>query len=243
MSNAAFSDDSTDQGNRFALVVVALVLLFVAVLVVLLAWGAPDRTITRVADFAGYLRDHNNRDAKLIITLGAAVVALLMLTVIIIEVTPSPIQKMRLRNVKAGSGTITTVEIAQRIEAEVRTVAHIRDCTATVAARGKRIDVMLDLHVDANADLSETADAACVRTQTLVERAMSIQLAQRPRARMHYRELRLRDEPGVPADLRQAPFPTGSAWTEHAETAGESGTEGERDDGTRDTDTSQEAQA
>ena len=243
MSNAAFSDDPTDQGNRFALVVVALVLLFVAVLVVLLAWGAPDRTITRVGDFAGYLRDHNNRDAKLIITLGGAVVALLMLTVIIIEVTPSPIQKMRLRNVKAGSGTITTVEIAQRIEAEMRSVPHVREATATVAARGKRIDVMLDLHVDAGAGLAETADAACARTQALVERTMAIGLAQPPRARMHYRELRLRDEPGVPAGLRQEPFATGSAWKEHAETASESGTEGERDDGTRDTDTSQEAQA
>jgi len=243
VSNAAFSDDPTDLANRFALVVVALVVLFVAVLVALLAWGAPDRSITRVTDFANFLRDHNNRDAKLMITLGAAVVALLMLTVIIIEVTPSPIQKMRLRNVKAGMGTITTVEIAERIQSEVSALPHVRGCTATVAARGKRIDVVLDLHVDEEADLAEAADSACGRTLILAERMMGLSLTRRPRARMHYRELRLRDEGAVPASLRQAPLPTGSAWTEHEQTATDNGTEGERDDGTRDTDASQEAQA
>ena len=200
MSQTGFSDDPTDQANRFALVVVALVVIFLALLVVLLAWGAAVASIARVSDLAGYLRDHNNREAKVIATLGAGVIVLLMLTVIIVEVTPAPIAKMRVRNVRAGDATIATTEIAARVEAETRGVPHVRDCAAIVATLGRRVDLVLDLHVDEGADLAQAAEAACTRAQALIEQQMGIGLAQAPRARMHYRELRLRDEPeGAPA--------------------------------------------
>lgn len=206
MSQAGFSEDPTDQANRFALVVAALVITFLALLVVLLAWGAAAGSIARLSDLAGYLRDHNNREAKLMVTLGAAVIVLLMLTVIIAEVTPSPIAKMRVRNVRAGDATITTTEIAARVEAEARSVPHVRDCAAIVATHGRRVDVVLDLHVDEGADLAQAAEAACARVQALTEGQMGIELAQTPRARMHYRELRLRDEPAAaPAAARPSP--------------------------------------
>ncbi len=241
MNQAGFSEDPTDQVNRFAIVVLALVVIFCALLVTLLAWGATAGSIQRIADFAGYLHDHENRDAKLIVTLGAAVLVLLMLAVIIVEVTPSPITKMRLRTLRAGEGTITTAEIAARVESEALAVPHVLACTATVAARGKRVDVVLDLHVDEGAHLADTADAACASTQAIIEGAIGIGLAQRPRARLHYRELRLREEPPPPDRLRQ---PATSAVTQWAapETAPQA-TEEARDRGPGDADTSEEAQA
>ena len=54
------SDDPLDQINRFVISLVALLVLFAALLAVLLAWGAPGSTIARIEDFAGYLSDHNN---------------------------------------------------------------------------------------------------------------------------------------------------------------------------------------
>jgi hypothetical protein len=241
VNQAGFSEDPTDQVNRFAIVVLALVVIFCALLVTLLAWGATAGSIDRISDFAGYLRDHNNRDAKLIITLGAAVLVLLMLTAIIVEVTPSPIAKMRLRTLKAGAGTITTAEIAARVESEVRSVPHVLACTATVAARGKRVDVVLDLHVDEGAHLADTADAACAATQAVIEHQIGIGLAQRPRARLHYRELRLRDEQRPPGALREPAMSTATprAPSEPAPQA----TEEARDGRPGDTDTSEEAQA
>ncbi|MHB8684226.1 MAG: hypothetical protein ACYC9X_07875 [Dehalococcoidia bacterium] len=211
MSRTGFSDDPADQANRFAIVVAALVVIFLALLVVLLAWGATAGGIARISDLAGYLRDHNNREAKVVLTLGAAVIVLLMLTVVIVEVTPSPIAKMRLRNVKAGDATITTAEIAARIETEARGVPHVRDCAAIVATHGRRIDVVLDLHVDEGADLAQAADAACARAQTLVEQQIGIALAGRPRARLYYRELRLRDGPPGPEAV--PPASAATEWT------------------------------
>lgn len=219
MSQTGLSDDPTDQVNRFALVVTALVVIFLALLVVLLAWGAAAGSIARIGDLAGYLRHHNNREAKVIVTLGAGVIVLLMLTVIIAEVTPSPIAKMRVRNVRAGDATITTSEIAARVEAEARGVPHVRDCAATVATHGRRIDLVLDLHVDEGAELAQAAEVACTRAQALIVQQMGIELAQPPRARMHYRELRLRDEPGAaPPAEHSAPPPAERQETDQERT-------------------------
>jgi len=191
------SDDPLDQINRFVVALLALALMFGAALAAALAWGAPDASIGRIEDVAGWLRDHNSRDARLILTLVAVVVALLSLTVMIAELTPAPQQKMRVRNVKSGAAVLTTKAIAERIEADVREVEHVAQCQAIVVARGKRVEVLLDLHVDSGADLARTADEACRRAHLLVEQSMGVELVARPRARMHYRELRLKDD-GTP---------------------------------------------
>src|SRR4029079_10627208 len=95
---------------------------------------------------------------------------------------------------KSGDASITTKEIAGRIEAEVRQVSHVSDWQAAVTARGKRIEVVLDVQLDPGADLAQAAEAACRNTQTLVEQRLEIELAQKPRARLRYRELRLGQE-------------------------------------------------
>ena len=157
---------SFDQLNRFVIVVAALAVMFVALLAALLAWGAPDDTIRRITDFSDYLRRHNDRETKAIISLMAAVVVLLMLTAIIVELTPSPAQKMRVRSMKSGEAAITTSEIATRINTEVGAVPHVADCVGRVWARGAKVEVVLDLYVGAGANLAETADEACRRAHT-----------------------------------------------------------------------------
>ena len=95
---------------------------------------------------------------------------------------------------------ITTTQIAKRINAEVAQITHIAECAAIVAARGKNVEVVLDLHVDAGANLSQTADEACRRAHVLVEQQLGIEMAAMPRARLHYRELRLRGETQPPTE-------------------------------------------
>ncbi|MBI5288403.1 MAG: hypothetical protein HY873_05480, partial [Chloroflexi bacterium] len=130
---------------------------------------------------------------KLIVSLGALVVGLVMACVLILELIPSSTQKMRVRNVKSGEVTITTARIAEVIDGAVRTVPHVAECSSTVARHGRRVEVVLDLHVDAGTELAQTADEACRRAHTLVEQ-LGIELSAKPRARLHYRELRLRTD-------------------------------------------------
>ena len=197
--------------------------MFAALLLVLVAWAEPGGSIGRIEDFAGWLRDHDDNEGKLVLTLAALVVALLMATVMLVELTPAPTQKMRVRNVQSGDAVVTTKQIAERIEAEARAVPHVADCNALVAARGNRVDVVLDLHVDAGADLARAADEACRRAHTLVEEKMGMALPGRPRAKLHYRELRLGNEPAQAAvkspEPRDAPSPQrpSTGWERPAE--------------------------
>ena len=182
--------ENEGQVNRLAVSLLALLTNFGALLVVLLAWGAPESSIDRVVSFADFLQRHNNRDSKLILTLGAAVLILVMASVLILELTASPAQRMRVRKVTSGDVTITTTRIGEHIDDAVRGLAHIADSKTVVERQGRRVAVVLDLHVDAGADLAMTADAACRCAHTLVEK-LGIELAAMPRARLHYRELRL----------------------------------------------------
>jgi len=194
-------NDTQDRLNRLVVIALALAAIFAALLLTLLAWGAPDESIARVADLAGWLGRHNNAEAKTIVSLTATVVVLLMLAVILAELTPSPTKKMRLRNVRAGEAVITTHEIAARVNAEVESIPHVAACNAIVAARGNRAEIVLEIHVEPGADLGDTADAACRRTRVLAETKLDIDLAAPPRARLHYRELRLQGAAGAPRRL------------------------------------------
>jgi hypothetical protein len=234
------SDDPLSQINRFAIVVAALLVMFVALLLVLLSWGAAADSIGGLEDLTSWLRRHDDREMKLIITLVAAVITLGMLTVIIVELTPSPTQKMRVRSLRSGSAAISTDQIAERVNTEVRYIRDIAGANAVVAARGKRVEVVLDLHLEAGANLASTADEACRRTQRLVEEQLGIQLAQPPRARLHYRELRLRESGGRGGAARGA---EGSAAVPNTGwERSDSSPEGERDQ-RRQSDAPEEAQA
>jgi hypothetical protein len=195
------SDNPQDRLNRFVIVVLALAGIFAALVVALLAWGAPDESIVRVADLARWLDRHNSTESRTIVALSSAVVALLLLTAIVVEFTPAPARKMRLRNVRAGEAVITTHEIAVRINAQVAAAPHVAACDAFVAAHRGRVEVTLDLHVEPGADLALTADDACGRTRALLESELGVELAAPPRARLHYRELRLLGAADAPRKL------------------------------------------
>ena len=216
------SDDPLDQVNRFVVVIGTMLIAFAALVVVLLAWAAPGGTIDHIADFAGYLRRHNDRDTKVIISLAAAVVVLIVATIVVVEMTPASDQRMRVRNVKSGDAAITTSQIAARIDSAAQSIDHIAACRATVARRGPRVDIVLDLHLEPGADLASAADEACRTAQDLVERQLGIELATRPRARLHYRELRLGKPSGPP------PAPTG--WERPREMQLDRVSEEDRDD-------------
>ena len=222
------SDDGLEQVNRFLIVVAAIFAAFVALIVVVVAWGASSESIGRLEDFTGFLRHHNHNEEKLVVTLGAVVVVLLALLVIIIEATPPSTQKMRVRNMKSGGGAvITTTDIAKRINGEVSQVPHVASCSASVAGRNKKVEVALDLYVDQSANLADTADAACRRAQALVEGQLGIGLARPPSARLHYRELRLRDETAAAVPAKRDAVD--NRWAQPADRS-QSAVEEERDE-------------
>lgn len=194
---------SPGQVNRFVVALLALALIFVAALTIALAWTDSEGAIGRLGDGVGWLEDHNDSDGRLILTLACVVVILVGLTILILELTPPRVTTMPVKNVTSGTAQITTAQIAARINSAVAALPQVAECEAAVTRRGKKVEVVLDLHVEPGADLAHTADEACRHAHLLVEQELGIELASMPRARLHYRELRL----GLASET--PPIPTG----------------------------------
>lgn len=175
-----------DETNRIAAIILSLLLMFCALIVILLAWGAPDDTITRIADLANYLNDHNTTATQLLVTFGALIFVLLAAIVIIVELTPPQTGSVKIAKVGAGEARMGTDEIARRLEEELRAVPRLRSVEATVSSRGSRADVKLDLVVDTEADVAEAASQAIQRARDIVETRMGVELDAPPRAEVHY---------------------------------------------------------
>lgn len=180
-----------DVTNRVIIVAGAFVWIFIVLVVILLAWGAPENSIDALEDFVEYLDDHTDDLSRIILTLGGAILILVAVVLIIAEVTPPATAAVKVQQVKAGSAVITTQEIEHRIEQEVASVPHVGQAAVKVMGRGRGVELDLDLHVDPEANLSETAEETCRRARELAEGKMGIALLQPPRAHLHYRELHL----------------------------------------------------
>ena len=78
-----------DALNRAAVVGLAFAWVILMALVILLTWGADSETIDRLGDLVSYLNDHTDNASKLILTLGAAALIVLSLTIIVAELVPA----------------------------------------------------------------------------------------------------------------------------------------------------------
>ena len=180
-----------DQTNRVLIVGAALLWIFALLVIIFLAWGSPDESIEQLADLAGYLEDHNDTEAKLIITFGGLIFALLGAIIVIVEVSPPETGSLKVERIGSGEAHIGTDEVAQRLEEEIQALPHVHQVQASVLARGAKAEVKLEMHVTAEADLAVTSEEACRLTRQLVEERMGVALTRPPQAQLHYRELQV----------------------------------------------------
>lgn len=190
-----------DLTNRILIIGGALLAIFAVVVVILLTWGAPDRSITELADLAVYLDDNNDTGTQLIITFGGLILVLLASIIVIVEVAPPNGGSLNVANVGTGDASIPTDEVAHLLEAELGEMPQLSQVQAKVQARGDQAEVTLDLHVGAEADLATTAEEACRRAGELLGQRIGVTLARPPRAHLHYRELRVAGAKAKPAPV------------------------------------------
>jgi hypothetical protein len=193
--------------NRMLVTAFLLMLVCLAVAVIILAWSLSSESIARLSDFVSFLNDHDNNLAKLIITLGSAVVLLLGLALIILEVAPRAQRTVAVHDVQTGSAVLSTEAIARRIEQSLTEVAHVESAKAKVIGRKKGVEIDLQLLVDPDSDLAPVADEASqVARDTLAEK-MSVALAKPPRVRFYYSRPRVA-KPAAPEPAAPSPPPS-----------------------------------
>jgi hypothetical protein len=187
--------------NRVALILLCLVLIAGAIAVIALSWAAPQDSIDWLADAAAWLDDHNTDGTKVFITVAAAAVGLVALVGLVVEFFPQNRGEVKVTGLQVGDAVLTTAAIGQRIEEAVNQVPTVSDVRATVRAKHKGVTVGLDLHVDPDANLAAVTDAACEAARDVLTNKVHVELLAPPRARLHYRELRLKgrqSRPGAP---------------------------------------------
>jgi len=187
--------------NRLIIVLGALLVMFAVAVVILFTWAAAAESVERLANFVQFLHDHEEDDgSRIILTLGGIVVALLALAVVIAELTPPRAERVPVRDVRAGDALLSTGAIAQRLQQEVSVVPHVTQTKATVTARGKGVEVDLELHVDPDTNLALTSEEACKAVENLLTNRLSVEMARPPRLNIRYSELRLAGAPAPPAE-------------------------------------------
>jgi hypothetical protein len=180
-----------DTANRLGIVIAALLLIFLLAVIILLTWAAAPETVDRLGDFVEYLDDHTETGSRLLLTLGLLVLVLLALTLIIAELAPAQTSRVEILDVRGGTAVLSTDDIAQRVGEEVEALPHVLQAKATVQARGRGVEVEMELHVDPNSNLADTSDEACRVVQTVLSDKMSVALLRPPRVQVRYEELRL----------------------------------------------------
>lgn len=208
--------------NRVLIFVLLLAIAGAAVAIAVLAWTIPDDSIDWLRDAVNWMDEHNQDTEKAILTAIAVATALIVLVVLLLEVWPRSKKTVTVRDLQGSAAVISTGAIAQRLEEAIRQVPHVSDVKASVEARRKGIEVAMDLHVDADANLAEVTDSAAEAAREVLTNRMHVALARPPHARLHYRELRLRRAGTVePAETPQpaTPTPEGEASAEPPEAA------------------------
>ncbi len=165
----------------------------------------PDDSIRGLRDAVNWLSDNNDDLQKVVLTTGGALIALVALTLLVFELTPSSSAAVKVTDVTAGDAVLSTVAIGQRIEEAVREVASVSQVRTSVRTRRKGVEVSLDLHVEPEANLATVADAACEAVRQVMSERLHVALASQPRVRMHYRELRLQQRPAPSRAVPVAP--------------------------------------
>ncbi len=194
-----------DAFNRAAIVGLAFAWVILMALVVLLTWGADSETIDRLGDMVSYLNDHTDNASKLIITLGAAALIVLSLTVIVAELVPAEpaAAQVRLESVTGATAILPAEAITQRLEQELRSLPQVQEAQAMVASRDRGLAVALNLTLAPDANVSSATEEACRLAQETIEQRIGVALVGLPTVQIRFGQATATPPPPPKADAEE----------------------------------------
>ena len=191
--------------NRIFMVFLCLALIAGAASIIALAWTIDVDTINWMRDAVDWI-DQNNADfEKAILSAVAAAVGFFALLILLMELTPKSSGEVKVSDLQVGNAVLSTASIGQRIEEAVRGVPDVSDVRTYVKAKRKGVAVALDLHVGSNADLAKVTDDASQVVRDVLTNRVHVTLAEPPKVRLHYKELRMSRTLAKPATPSTTP--------------------------------------
>lgn len=159
-----------NETNRSLIVLFCGILVMLAAVLIFLTWSANDDVINALYDTVDYFRDHNDDPGRLIVTLGALIVAVLALLVIILELAPEDEEK-ELKVQQAGATTIVpAAALRERLEEALVALPEITAARSRVKTKDQGIAVTLDVTVTPTANIAHvTQECGRVAVDTIQE--------------------------------------------------------------------------
>jgi len=194
-----------DALNRAAVVGLAFAWVILMALVILLTWGADSETIDRLGDLVSYLNDHTDNASKLILTLGAAALIVLSLTIIVAELVPAEpaAAQVRLESITGATAILPAEAITQRLELELRSLPQVQEAQAMVASRDRGLAVALNLTLAPDANVSSATEEACRLAQETIEQKIGVALVGLPTVQIRFGPATTTPPPPPKADAPQ----------------------------------------
>jgi phosphotransferase system glucose/maltose/N-acetylglucosamine-specific IIC component len=176
-----------DAFNRATVVGLAFAWVILMALVILLTWGADTETIDRLGDLVSYLNDHTDNASKLILSLGAAALIVLSLTVIVAELVPAePAGQVHVESVTGATAILPTEAIIQRLEQELLSLPQVQEAQAMVATRDRGLAVALNLTLAPDANVASATEEACRLAQETIEQQIGVALIGLPTVQIRF---------------------------------------------------------
>jgi hypothetical protein len=183
--------------NRIGIILSCLALAAAVISIAALAWTMPDESLDGLRDAIDWLDRNDGDGERALLTAGGVFLAGIALALALIELLPQTGTEVKVTDLRVGDAVLSTLAISQRVEEAVTQVPHVADVRAAVKGKRKGVKLALDLHVDPDANLADVTDAACQAAENVLKERVHVVLAEPPKVRLHYRELRLRGKPAL----------------------------------------------
>ncbi|MDI6858781.1 MAG: hypothetical protein QME71_10765 [Dehalococcoidia bacterium] len=207
--------------NRLIVVLGSLALIVAVVAVIVLAWGFSGDAVDRMGDLVEYVDAHENNTARLVLTLGGAIIGVIALIVLLLELSPGPSRMVEIGEVEGGKAFLSTDAIGRRLEQLTGGVGGVTSSRARVSSQGKAVAVALHLQVSPEHDIAAIADQASGLTRDALA-TMKVRLSRPPRIHITYVE--------PPPGLEFAPPPPAPQPETGIAASAEKGPEGEAEE-------------
>jgi hypothetical protein len=143
-----------NETNRTIIVLVSGLWIMLMAIAIFFTWSANTDVIDGFFDAAQYLEDHNDDAGRLIVTLGALILAVLATLIIILELAPEDEEK-ELKVRQAGATTIVpAAALRERLEQALLALPDVTAARARVSTKDDGVAAELDVTVTPSANVA-----------------------------------------------------------------------------------------
>ena len=193
-----------NETNRSIIVLVAGLWIMLMAIVIFLTWNSNADVIDGLFDAVDYLSDHNDDAGRLIVTLGALILAVLATLVIILELAPEDEEK-ELKIRQAGATTIVPAQaLRERLEQALMALPDVTAARARVSTKDDGVAAELDVTVTPTANVAYVSQESTRVVVDAIQQDLGLPVKGVPSVRIAFGEAKAGT---VVSSISQSPQP------------------------------------